>query len=156
MAKDHWDLSIGRTPTIVNFVDSNILLYATSQQRIDEPKRHIAQTLLEAEHLILSVQVLNEFINVATHPKKHGMTKVEAAAHCEVFSKYHTVISLTPAVRDLAMTWFIPSQLSLWDANLIAAANLASCPIFYTEDLNHGQTFGNVTIVNPFASLKEP
>lgn len=122
---------------------------------MDQTKRGIAQTLLESEHLVISVQVLNEFLNVATHPKKHGMSKIEAISHCQVFSKIHSVISLTPAVHDLAMTWFLPSQLSLWDANLIAAASLANCPIFYSEDLNHGQTYGRVTVVNPFASLEQ-
>ena len=39
---------------------------------------------------------------------------------------------------------------SIYDANIIAAAELAGCDTLYTEDLNHGQRIGSVTIRNPF------
>ena len=41
-------------------------------------------------------------------------------------------------------------QLKYYDAALLAAAERLGAPIFYTEDLNHNQTYGSVRAVNPF------
>ena len=37
---------------------------------------------------------------------------------------------------------------------IIAAAEFASCDIVWSEDLNDGQSYGSVTVSNPFASLE--
>ncbi|MBV8780443.1 MAG: PIN domain-containing protein [Phycisphaerae bacterium] len=42
-------------------------------------------------------------------------------------------------------------QISYWDAAIIAAAKEMGCAMLYSEDLNPGQTYGDVIIVNPFA-----
>jgi predicted nucleic acid-binding protein len=41
-------------------------------------------------------------------------------------------------------------MISYWDAALVAAAEVIGAPILYTEDLNHGQKYGSVTVINPF------
>lgn len=41
-------------------------------------------------------------------------------------------------------------QLKYYDAALLAAAERFGAPVFYTEDLNHGQTYGSVRAINPF------
>ncbi len=38
----------------------------------------------------------------------------------------------------------------LYDSLLLAAALEGSCTVFYSEDLQHGQTVGTLTIRNPF------
>ena len=43
-------------------------------------------------------------------------------------------------------------QVSHWDATIIAAAQQLGCDTLYSEDLNHGQIYDNVRIVNPFRS----
>ncbi|MEX0805101.1 MAG: hypothetical protein WD688_17535 [Candidatus Binatia bacterium] len=42
------------------------------------------------------------------------------------------------------------SQLSFWDAMIVQAAIEAGCDQLYSEDLNAGQRFGSLVIVNPF------
>jgi predicted nucleic acid-binding protein len=44
----------------------------------------------------------------------------------------------------------IISQISFWDALLIAAAESANCTELITEDLNDGQIINGVKIRNPF------
>ncbi len=39
---------------------------------------------------------------------------------------------------------------SYWDSVILAAAQALGCSELLTEDLNHGQRIGSVTIVNPF------
>jgi predicted nucleic acid-binding protein len=42
------------------------------------------------------------------------------------------------------------SQVSFRDALIIAAAEKANCEFVFSEDLNTGQTYRGVTVVNPF------
>lgn len=44
------------------------------------------------------------------------------------------------------------AKLSLWDALVVQAAIQSGRERLYSEDLNAGQRFGPVTIVNPFRS----
>lgn len=39
---------------------------------------------------------------------------------------------------------------SYWDALILAAAEKARCGILHSEDLNPGQDYHGVTVVNPF------
>jgi predicted nucleic acid-binding protein len=41
-------------------------------------------------------------------------------------------------------------HISYWDAALIAACKRCGAETFYTEDLNHGQLYEGVRVVNPF------
>jgi len=41
-------------------------------------------------------------------------------------------------------------RLSWYDSLIVAAAQQAGCKLLYSEDLQHGQQFGPVTIHNPF------
>ena len=41
-------------------------------------------------------------------------------------------------------------RISFWDALIVAAARKAGASVLYSEDLNHGQTFGSVQVLNPF------
>jgi predicted nucleic acid-binding protein len=44
-------------------------------------------------------------------------------------------------------------HISYWDAAIIAAAEELGAPTVYTEDLNHGQKFASITVVNPFLNI---
>lgn len=44
-------------------------------------------------------------------------------------------------------------QIPYWDAAILAAAQELGATVLYTEDLNDGQTFGSVRVVNPFKGL---
>ena len=132
------------------FIDSNIFLYAISGRKDEREKALKARRLLLKPELHISVQVLNEFMVNAVSPKKHGLSRSEAADHCEVWKSLFPVHSINSSTHDLAMEWFLPSRLSLWDALIIASANLAECDTIFTEDLNDCELYGNVRVVNPF------
>jgi len=42
-------------------------------------------------------------------------------------------------------------QISYWDAAILAAAEALGTHTVYSEDLNDGQWYGRVRVVNPFA-----
>ncbi len=126
------------------FLDSNILLYLVGP---DPRKASIAETLLRQEHTI-SVQVLNEFVRVARNKLKIDWPIVEEALASA--KEFCDVVPLTLEVHARAVEITKASLINIHDANIVAAAELANCDILYTEDLNHGQCIGRVTIRNPF------
>jgi predicted nucleic acid-binding protein len=44
-------------------------------------------------------------------------------------------------------------SLSYWDAAIVAATHRFKAPLLYSEDLSHGQHYGKVQVINPFAEL---
>ena len=60
------------------------------------------------------------------------------------------MIEISSSLVLRALQIKIECQLSYWDSLIIAAAEAASCEIVWSEDLNDGQTYGSVTVRNPF------
>ncbi len=42
------------------------------------------------------------------------------------------------------------NKLSFWDSLIITIAQKAGAETLYSEDMQHGQKFGGLTIINPF------
>lgn len=54
----------------------------------------------------------------------------------------------------LERAWSLQANhaVSWWDALIVAAAQVGECDVLLTEDLQHGQMFSAVRVVDPFAS----
>lgn len=136
------------------FVDSNVLLYA--HDRSAGAKREMAHDLMEtlwrkrSGHL--SVQVLQEFFVNVTRKLQKPLGVKQAQEVVEDFSywKVHR-----PGAHDVlaAIDVHIRSEISFWDAMIVRSAAAQGCEILYSEDLNSGQTYEGVRVVNPFADL---
>lgn len=131
------------------FLDTNILLYGYD---LDAPeKRQVARSLIEQAWLqpgrtAVSVQVLQGFhVNFV----RNGHSAEEAAALIADFSHW-PVIDNTLAVFRLGLSLQVRWQLSLRDAMILAAAQASGARELLTEDLNHGQNYGGIRVVNPF------
>ena len=46
-------------------------------------------------------------------------------------------------------------QISYWDAAILAAAEKLGAATVYSEALTHGETYGSVTVINPFLDPSE-
>ncbi|WP_309670746.1 PIN domain-containing protein [Gemmatimonas sp.] len=138
------------------FVDTNVLVYALDAAAGD--KHHQARawmlSLWQSGRGRVSTQVLQEFYVTVTRKLTPGLAR--EAAQIEARSLYSWApIEITTAVLDRA--WHIESrfQLSWWDALIVAAAQSAQCELLLTEDLQHGQLFDGVQVVNPFRTAPE-
>ena len=132
------------------FFDTNVLVYAFDE---GEPeKREVALALIK-EHLeegdgILSVQVLREFyVSVRRLARPLSTAEAEEAlGSLAVFSPitedWRMVVGATRRSRELT--------LSFWDALIVEAALRAGAGRLLTEDLQHGQRIGDLTVENPF------
>jgi predicted nucleic acid-binding protein len=135
------------------FVDTNILLYTIDEDTGSATKRALAQKLLLSERWGWSVQVASEFFVNATSPKrKFRLSSADAAALVETWLAFPTVSTTSDLVRT-AIDIHQRFQLSYWDAAIVAAAKQLGCPTLYSEDLNHGQDYDGVRVVNPFLAV---
>jgi predicted nucleic acid-binding protein len=126
------------------FLDSNILLYIIDEDALRTP---IAKRLA-ATDFVISVQVLNEFVNVAT--KKFKLEPVAVRDALEPIRLVGELVPLTIKTHECAWEIFCTTNFGIYDANIIASAKLSGCDVLYTEDLNHGQRVDRVEIRNPF------
>jgi predicted nucleic acid-binding protein len=131
------------------FVDTNILVYAAHGAGGDLRKKQIARELVLLPRLHLSVQVLNEFISVARSPNKLNLSRDQEAKWLREWFEFK-VNALTFVTFQKALELHVAFQLSHWDSLIIASAREASCPTVYSEDMNHGQNYDGVQVINPF------
>lgn len=135
------------------FLDANILLYASSAAPADAKKRARAQSLMIEQRFALSAQVLQEFIANALRKKSLGLTEANIDATLELASH----VPVQPITRELiveAVALRRRFQVSHWDATILAAARALGCHTLYSEDLNHGQDYEGVRVVNPFLEIQ--
>lgn len=134
----------------MRFVDTNVLLYAISSAPAEREKARRAGEILNETDLALSTQVLQEFYVQATRPSaKSRLTPAEAAALIATFIRF-PVADLTPGLVQAAIASQVRWQLSYWDAAIVEAARTLSCDVVLSEDLQDGQDFGGVRVVDPF------
>ncbi|HXE23937.1 MAG TPA: PIN domain-containing protein [Roseiarcus sp.] len=140
--------------TVRCFVDTNVLVYAARPKNDEPEKSKIANMVIQNERFCLSVQVLQEFYVAAKktypgRPSARPLSEREAAEwvgwleqFCEVVSDVFLVQQAIETARNF--------RISYWDAAIVAAAARAAAPVLYSEDLNHGQRYGAVQVINPF------
>jgi predicted nucleic acid-binding protein len=98
---------------------------------------------------VISVQVLNEFVNVLR--RKLGRTWDEVAgAEADIRELCSVIVPLTLETHGRALRVARRYDYRFFDARMIASALEASCDVLYSEDLQDGQKIGGFTIRNPF------
>jgi predicted nucleic acid-binding protein len=133
------------------FVDTNILLYASdaAQGRKHQVAKLLVETLWRSKTGVISTQVLQEFCFNLRRKTRPRRSVAETRELVRDYLNWHIVTNL--AVSTLAALEIEARyQLSFWDSLILQAAQFAGCSILYSEDLNHGQVFGSVRVVNPF------
>jgi len=134
---------------VAYFLDSNILIYAAAG-RSDAPSKFLRATeILANGDFGVSSQVLQEFyVNVTRKPT------IPLSAH-DAFLWVERLALQPCATIDatLVKNGIVLSErykISYWDGAIIAAADCLGAETVYSEDLNHGQAYGSVRVVNPF------
>lgn len=127
------------------FFDTNILLYLLSAE---SDKANCAERLLAGRGTI-SVQVLNEFIAVAS--RKLGLSYPEIREILESIRAVCAIQPITLETHELGLQIAEQYGFSIYDSLIIASALLAGCETLYSEDLQDGQIIERqITIKNPF------
>lgn len=130
------------------FLDTNILVYAFTS---NDARSDMAEALL-AKGGIVSVQVLNEFVNVSR--RKHERDWDDVHGTLEVLATLlEPARPLTLRTHESALGLAQRYGFGFYDSLIMASALEAQCPILYTDDLQDGQVIEQMTIRNPFAKL---
>ncbi|QJU56478.1 PIN domain-containing protein [Sphingomonas sp. AP4-R1] len=132
------------------FLDTNVLLYAISQNPADVEKGRIARSLVFQTSCALSVQVFQEFLNQATHPKGGFGLSLDAAEKVLAGYRRFPVQETTLALFDTALAVTSRTGYSIWDSLIVAAAQALGCNILYSEDMQDGRIIDGLRILNPF------
>ena len=135
------------------FLDTNVPLYASSARAEDENKRLISLQILSDGGFATSAQVHQEFYHIATCKNEPKMAHGEALAWLDDLAAFE-VIPITRQIVADGANFADRYQLSYWDGAIIAAAHAAGVDTVLSEDLNDGQLYGAVRVVNPFAGYK--
>lgn len=131
------------------FVDTNILIYATDQDVNPSRDTRIAREILRLDQLVISVQVVNEFIVNCRNSRKLGLDSSDEQAWIQKLFRLN-VVSQSPDTVFLALRLQAFHSLSHWDALIVASALEAECTTLYSEDLGHDENYDGVIVANPF------
>ena len=129
-----------------SFLDTNVLIYTFSD---DPAKAERAAEALAAGGSI-SVQVLNEFVNVCRKKLKLDWKEIEERL-AVVRTLVNEVVPVTIDVHEKAVELAQDYGFSFYDALIVAAAIELNCTELLTEDMQDGRVGANLTIRNPFA-----
>jgi predicted nucleic acid-binding protein len=130
-----------------DFFDTNVVLYLLSA---DTAKADRAEELLALGGTI-SVQVLNEFVAVASRKLRMSLMEIR-----EVLTPIRAICAVEPITvetHERALRIADRYGMSIYDALIVSAALLAGCETLHSEDMQDGQVIDRkLTIRNPFAA----
>ncbi len=133
------------------FLDTNVLVYLFANE--DPGRQELAERLYLRTAAdgatVISTQVLQEFFSVATRTMRSPISPISARLALQEFTQHH-VVQVTPRMVLLAAGRSASDQLSIWDALILEAALAGGCRTLYSEDFQHGRTFGSLRVVDPF------
>ena len=133
-----------------SFLDTNVLVYSVTSDPAEAKKRKGALALIEREDFALSAQVLQEFYVTVTRKLEKPLSSARAMEWIEQWEAFPCV-AIDAALVKIAAEISERYRISYWDGAVIAAAQRAGAEIVYSEDLNDGQAYGSIQVLNPFA-----
>ena len=132
------------------FFDTNVLVYLFDTDSPDKRRkaRALFQKHSEAGDILLSTQVLQEFYVAVTRKLARPL---EATAATEAVTRFAELplVQIDPKLILSAIHRSRDSQLSFWDALVVQAAVEGHANTLYSDDLQDGQIFDGVRVINP-------
>jgi len=137
------------------FLDTNVIVYANDRRA--PAKQDVAVSLvsrlIRERNGVISTQVLQEYANVAL--SKLGQDVDVVLRQLWLLESLGLVVPYPHLVRrsiEIHRTY----GASFWDAGIIAAAEDGGCDLVLSEDLNEGQSYAGLQVLNPFSRRFDP
>ena len=136
------------------FLDTNIFVYSATN---DDPGKSQTATELIRKALkthkgVVSYQVVQEFFNLALKRFTARMSRQDCEEYLDCVFRPLLKVHSSSSLYEEALRLHAGSKLQWYEALIVGAAREAGCGILYSEDLQHGQRFGSLRVVNPFLS----
>ena len=134
-----------------DFLDTNILVYAYDSHFPDKQKQsqNILLQAIRNGNTVISTQVLGEFFTVITKKINSPLPLSDATDIVQQMDGLF-IQEVDYKIVKRAIDTLDQYQISYWDAQIIAAAERADCARIISEDLNAGQKYHGMEVVNPF------
>lgn len=134
------------------FLDTNIFVYRfdPGSPRKQEESEQLIRKAVGSHKGVVSYQVVQEFFNLALRKFAQPFRKAEAEQYLATVFRPLLAIHSSTALYNSALDIHFTTRLAWYDSLIVSAAIQAECKVLYTEDLQHGQRFGSLEIVNPF------
>lgn len=130
-----------------SFLDTNVLVYLASGDLV---KADRAEELV-AHGGSVSVQVLNEFANVAR--RKMGLPWPETRELLSTLRALLSVHAVTVETHERGLALAGRHDFCVFDAMIVAAALGAGSDVLWSEDMHHGMVVDqSLRILNPFVA----
>lgn len=133
------------------FLDTNILVYAhdKSAGRKHEQAKTLIQNLWGSGTGCLSIQVLQEFYVTVTQKVPQPLDVESTVRIIEDLAFWRIY---APTAKDVLNAIDVQQRymISFWDAMIVWSAAQLKCDIIWSEDLNPGQIYEGVELLNPF------
>ncbi|SDN35253.1 Predicted nucleic acid-binding protein, contains PIN domain [Methylobacterium phyllostachyos] len=132
------------------FIDTNVLIYARDDRSADKRERARAwlAAITDLGCARTNLQVLNELTRWILK-NEPGRSLGDIQNEVETIGAW----GARPTDQDdTELAWLVRKNLGYqwFDCLLVAAAQLAGCRYFLTEDMAHGAVFDGLTLINPF------
>ena len=133
------------------FLDTNVLIYAHDRKAGAKGARalEITRELWDKQNGVLSTQVLQE-LYIGLRRKVSSPLSAEEAEQVLVDYFVWEIFTNNRESVIRAVQLETRYRISFWDALILQAAESSGCTLVYSEDLNSGQSYGAVRVLNPF------
>ncbi len=127
------------------FIDSNIFLYALTDQNLQ--KQEIAGKVV-LQKATISTQVINEVSSNML--KKFTFSNDNIKSFIQSCYNRYNIANFTKDVFLTASCIREDYSISYYDSLIISSALNSNCTILYSEDMQHNQKIDSLSIINPF------
>ena len=134
------------------FIDTNIIVYGFDDQQPGKKAHSLSliSDALQTGNGVISWQVIQEFLNVATRKFKVPLKPEDAKLYLQ--KVLHPLCQVFPTL-DLyqnALDIQDKTDYSFYDSLILAGALQEGCTILYSEDFHSGHQVDGLRIMNPF------
>ena len=131
------------------FLDTNILIYATSLAADHAAKALSARAWVQRDDWGVSTQVLMEFFANARQPR-HGLLPTAAQDFVELIAARRPVQAVDRELVLDALALRHRCYLTHWDAAILCAARRLGAHTVVSEDMQSGRDYEGIRVLNPF------
>ena len=134
------------------FLDTNVFVCSFDRTAAAKNRRatQLIREAVSTRKGIVSYQVVQEFFNLALRRFAQPMSVPEAEQYLGAVFRPLLAVQSSPALVSEALRLTDRHRLSWYDSLIVAAAIEGGCGVLYSEDLQHGQRFGQLKVENPF------
>ena len=134
------------------FIDTNVFVYSFDSRQPLKKERALAliQDALNKGLGVISTQVIQEFLNVATLKFATPMRIEDAKAYLRLVLNPLCQIYPDLALYESCLELQAETKYSFYDSLILAAALRGGCEVLYSEDFQDDQQVRGLKIINPY------